>query len=71
MAYVLLDMLDDNLNLLRAKPEVVFCNTFIKNCCATELDGNPPYFDGDHLNSVGAVALSNKVTSLMKIKKWL
>jgi len=52
-------------------PEEIFCDTFLPGRCVNQLDGDPLYVDDDHLNSIGAAMLSQKVVRAMKEKGWL
>jgi len=65
------DMLGAHRNLIRIRPEDIFCNTFIINRCVVQLAGKPLYFDYDHLNSIGSAMLAEKIITEMKEKNWL
>jgi peptidoglycan/LPS O-acetylase OafA/YrhL len=53
-AYKALDSIGDDKNLVRIKPEQIFCNTYIKGRCITHLNSKPLYFDNNHLSNEGA-----------------
>ncbi|MET0377850.1 MAG: acyltransferase family protein [Spongiibacteraceae bacterium] len=67
----LLDSLPNHRNLLRVRPERIFCNTRIANRCIAEWNDTPLYFDDDHLNSVGSQLLSAEIVSTMQRAGWL
>jgi peptidoglycan/LPS O-acetylase OafA/YrhL len=48
------DAIRDDKNLVRIKPEEIFCNTYVKDRCIAELNGVPLYFDDDHMSNAGA-----------------
>ena len=48
------DAIRDDKNLVRIKPEEIFCNTYVKDRCIADLNGVPLYFDDDHLSNAGA-----------------
>ena len=66
-----LDLLADNPNLLRVRPEELFCGTHIADRCLAQLDGKPLYFDDDHLSGIGSAMLAGKIVAAMKEKLWL
>jgi len=48
------DAIRDDKNLVRIKPEEIFCNTYVKDRCIADLNGVPLYFDDDHMSNAGA-----------------
>jgi len=70
-AYAQLDKIDDHPNLIRVRPEEIFCDSYVPGRCVTQLDGEPLYFDEDHLNSIGAGMLSETVVAQMDQRGWL
>jgi hypothetical protein len=66
-----LDRIDDHPNLVRVKPEEIFCNRAISGRCVVERDGAPLYFDDNHLNRIGNVLIAEKIVAAMKGKGWL
>jgi peptidoglycan/LPS O-acetylase OafA/YrhL/lysophospholipase L1-like esterase len=66
-----LDALADHPNLVRVRPEEIFCDTFEPERCVAELDDRPLYFDDDHLNSIGAGMLADRVIEAMRNRGWL
>lgn len=49
-----LDAIGEHTNLVRVRPREIFCNTFVKDRCVTQIGGIPLYFDSDHLSTEGA-----------------
>jgi peptidoglycan/LPS O-acetylase OafA/YrhL len=66
-----LDLIGDHPNLVRVKPEEIFCNRAISGRCVVENDGAPLYFDDNHLNRIGNSLLSQQIVAAMKSKGWL
>lgn len=50
----LFDSLPDQPNLVRIRPDRIFCNTLIPQRCATHTGSNVFYHDDDHLSRLGA-----------------
>lgn len=48
------DKFKGNENFIPIRPYNVFCDTFIKDRCAAQIDSKPLYFDDDHLSYEGA-----------------
>ena len=70
-AHQQLDLLGDDPNLIRIRPEDVFCNSFIPSRCVAELKQKPLYSDDDHLNKMGASMLAEQIVKAIKQKGWL
>ena len=69
-AYSTFDAINSG-NLIRIKPESIFCNTLVKDRCAAE-DGTVPFYsDDNHVNSIGASMLSREIVSAMRANGWL
>ena len=49
-----LDAIGEHANLVRVRPEAIFCNSFVKDRCVVELDGVLLYADDNHLSRAGA-----------------
>ncbi len=64
-------MLANHPNLIRIRPEEIFCDTYVPGRCTAQLRGDPLYADDDHLNSIGSTMLSKKIVEAMKAKGWL
>jgi peptidoglycan/LPS O-acetylase OafA/YrhL len=60
-AYTALDSIGENKNLIRVKPENIFCNTLIQNRCITNINGTPLYFDNNHLSNAGARLINAEI----------
>ncbi len=61
MIYEALDEIGEHKNLIRIKPEHIFCNTYLKDKCITELNGLLLYLDSRHLSSLGASYVVNEI----------
>jgi peptidoglycan/LPS O-acetylase OafA/YrhL len=48
-------------NLVRIRPEEVFCTRFIKDRCVAQFGGVPFYFDDDHLSNAGAQLMVDEI----------
>lgn len=67
-----LDAIAADENLLRIKPETVFCNTAIPDrCVAEDVKLGPYYGDDDHLDSIGAAMISRQIIAAMRLKGWI
>ncbi|MCE7999537.1 MAG: acyltransferase [Rhodobiaceae bacterium] len=60
-----LDDLTSQYGLLAIHPGKVFCDSFVKNRCVAQLNGDPLYFDDDHLNSVGSAMLAEHIVRVL------
>jgi len=69
--YKQLDILADNPNLIRIKPEEIFCNTFIPDRCVAQIDDSPLYYDDNHLSDLGRAMLVQKIMLSLETKNWL
>ncbi len=69
--YEQFDLLADHPNLLRLKPEDIFCNAPLKDRCVNELDGKLLYFDDDHFSTVGVKLLAKHIAAEMQTRGWL
>lgn len=49
----MLDSLGTPANLVRVHPDQILCNTFVKDRCATSLNGELLYSDDNHLSTAG------------------
>ncbi|MEM7122532.1 MAG: acyltransferase family protein [Pseudomonadota bacterium] len=70
-SYQQLDLLGENANLIRVKPETAFCDTYVAGRCVAQLDGDPLYFDGHHVNTKGATMIADQIIDAMTQKGWL
>ncbi|MBD1141539.1 acyltransferase [Pelagibacterales bacterium SAG-MED32] len=64
------NLLEKNESLLNIYPEDIFCNTYIPNRCAAQLDTLPIYFDENHLNKIGGFILAENIYKNMKLRNW-
>ncbi len=60
-----------NDNIVKVKPSMLFCNSYIKGRCVISYNGNLFYEDYDHLNSSGnEILITNMIDNLIyKLKK--
>ena len=56
-----LDGIGEHPNLVRIRPERIFCDTYVKSRCVAQLNGVPLYFDDDHLSNAGARLIVDQV----------
>lgn len=54
IAFETLDAIPNHANLTRIYPDEILCNTYQKDRCVFVLDGEPLYFDNNHLSKTGA-----------------
>ncbi len=70
-AYAALDAIGEHPNLVRVKPETIFCNSFVPGRCAAMVGGRAFYFDDDHLNNVGAGFVADAIlTAMARSPSW-
>lgn len=53
-------------NLVRIRPDIVFCNSYIENRCVASLNRKSLYYDDDHLSNEGAKILSSEIIKSIK-----
>lgn len=70
-AYHQLDLVDNNENLIKIKPEHLFCNTRLPDRCITQIGSNLLYYDSNHLSRFGANMLIKYIFSEMERVGWL
>lgn len=70
-SYQQLDLLEDDQNLIRVRPEAIFCNTFVAERCVAQVAGEPLYFDGHHVNTKGAALIADQIVDVMTREGWL
>lgn len=56
-----LDAIPDQENLIRVYPDQVLCDTFVKDRCVFELNGEALYFDDNHLANPGALMVVKEI----------
>lgn len=67
-AISMLDSIPQSENILRIRPDKIFCDTFIKARCISHLDGLPLYFDNNHLSNFGSSFLVSQIIEYIKNK---
>jgi peptidoglycan/LPS O-acetylase OafA/YrhL len=55
------DRIGEHPNLVRIKPEEIFCDIYRKESCVVHMNGVPLYFDDDHLSNAGARLVVDKI----------
>jgi hypothetical protein len=48
------DGIGEHPNLIRIRPDMIFCNTYIEASCAVQVNGESLYRDEFHLSTLGA-----------------
>lgn len=61
IAFETLDAIPNHENLTRVYPDEILCNTYQKDRCVFVLDGEPLYFDDNHLSKTGAGLIVGEV----------
>ena len=67
-AIEVLDSIDGGNNLVRIKPEVLMCNTVVKDRCVAHINGEALYFDNNHLSNFGAKLVLQDVLPILNAK---
>ncbi|MFD2189589.1 acyltransferase family protein [Pistricoccus aurantiacus] len=70
-AYQQLDQVEDHENLLKIKPESLFCNTRLPGRCVAQIDGKPLYYDNNHLSRFGATLLIEHIFQKIREAGWI
>jgi hypothetical protein len=70
-SYEQLDLLKPSSNMIRIYPEKLLCNQELIGRCVAERNGQPLYYDDDHLSAQGAIRLAEKVISAMEVSGWM
>ncbi|RMD62603.1 MAG: acyltransferase [Alphaproteobacteria bacterium] len=65
-AIAALDAVGEHPELVRIRPGNIFCDTFVKDRCVTEIEGVPLYFDDDHVSNVGARLVVDQIMRHME-----
>jgi peptidoglycan/LPS O-acetylase OafA/YrhL len=60
------DGIGEHPNLIRIKPDEIFCDTYINSRCVAHLNGAPLYFDTDHLSDAGARLVVDAIMKQME-----
>lgn len=61
IAFETLDSIPDQEHLTRVYPDQVLCNTYLADRCVFVLNGEPLYFDDNHLSKTGAALIAGEV----------
>ncbi len=61
-----LDRIGERPGLIRIRPDTLFCNNELPGRCIAERDGQPLYVDDDHVSSIGAEWLADRIVAGMK-----
>jgi peptidoglycan/LPS O-acetylase OafA/YrhL len=56
-----------NPNLYRIRPEELLCNSFVKDRCAAHLNGEPFYFDDNHLSAFGSEPVADQIVKTLTL----
>jgi peptidoglycan/LPS O-acetylase OafA/YrhL len=65
VAFETLDAIPDQENLTRIYPDKLLCNTYQKDRCVFVLNGEPLYFDNNHLSKSGAKIIVDEALSAL------
>ena len=57
---------EKNPKIISIKPEIIFCNSYIKDRCVAQYKSIPFYYDDDHLSDVGARLIAEKLIKQLK-----
>ncbi|WP_415265952.1 acyltransferase family protein [Acidovorax sacchari] len=61
-----LDSIPERENLIRVRPDKIFCDTFIPGRCVTQIGNQVLYYDDDHLSSKGARLVIEEAMKFVK-----
>lgn len=70
-SYRQLSKVTENPNLLRVIPEDLFCNTYLENRCAAQVEEGLLYYDYDHLSRLGATLIVENIFQEMEGVGWV
>ncbi|MBB3189388.1 acyltransferase family protein [Halomonas cerina] len=70
-AYEQLDLVENHKNLLKIKPESLFCDTYLTGRCTTQVNDELLYYDNNHLSKAGATLVVDHIFDEMKEVGWL
>ena len=65
-AVKVLDDIGDHPNVIRIRPEALFCNTIVEGRCVVDIGGYPLYTDNNHLNNFGAKFVIDEVAKALE-----
>ena len=66
-----LDKLGSHSTLIRIHPEQVFCSSYLEGRCVASMNGEPLYYDDDHLNALGSELLSGAIVKVLRENGWM
>ena len=61
-----LNEIPNNENLIRIKPDSIFCNTYVKDRCVTQVNSKVLYYDNNHMSNEGAKLVVDEVMKFVK-----
>jgi len=61
------DEYEKNKKFISIKPELIFCDSFVRNRCVAQYQTIPFYFDDDHLSDVGARLVVEKLLDKLNL----
>ena len=65
-AIATLDSIPDRKNLIRVRPDKIFCDTLIPGRCVTQIGNEVLYYDDDHLSNKGAQLVIDEAMKFIK-----
>ena len=65
-AYRVLDSLGEHENLIRIYPEKILCDTYVPGRCVAHVEGNPIYYDDDHMSEFGAALIVREISKSLQ-----
>ena len=57
---------EKNPKVISIKPEIIFCNSYVKDRCVAQYETIPYYYDDDHLSDAGANLIVKKIIEQLK-----
>ena len=66
-----LEKLEAHRNLIRVSPEDVLCSSYVENRCVASIEGEPLYYDDDHLNTRGSELLASEIIEALRTDDWI
>lgn len=69
LAFESLDNVGFSNNIIRIRPDLVFCNTILNDRCVAHIDGRPIYYDSNHLSDYGASIIAGDILKNIDLQK--